>query len=164
MTGNTLLQALFVAHQLIELASIKYCNIDIATFHNLAGRTLSGDLIMIEKNKYKKNSTFKSMKIISKLFASELFFVHKSEVQKNFFEYCFISQKENRKLYYWINWSGESQKIDMIASGKQIEYYSKNLYDKNSISKEFICNEIDYHNHKINIKPYSITFFEELIQ
>ena len=164
MTGNTLLQALFVAHQLIELASIKYCNIDIATFHNLAGRTLSGDLIMIENNKYKKNSTFNSMKIISKLFTSEFFFLHKSEVKKNFFEYCFISQKENRKLYYWINWSGESQKTDMVASGKQIEYYSENLYDKNSMNKEFIYNEIDYKSHKINIKPYSITLFEELIQ
>ena len=36
VTGNTLLQALFVSHQLIELASLKESNIDIATFHNLA--------------------------------------------------------------------------------------------------------------------------------
>ncbi|MEC9209680.1 MAG: hypothetical protein VX762_04565 [Bacteroidota bacterium] len=164
VTGNTLLQALFVSHQLIELASLQESNIDIATFHNLAGRTLSGDLIMWEDNKSRKNATFNSMRIVKELFRGSLFSVHKSEIQKDCFEYCFISEKENRRLYYWINWSREPIKIDIRRTGKKVEYFSENLFDKNSGSKAFPYNITDFVNSEVNLKPYSITFVEEIMK
>ena len=164
VTGNTLLQALFVSHQLIELASLQKSNIDIATFHNLAGRTLSGSMIMRKDNKTSKNATFNSMKIVKELFKRSLFLAHKSEIQKDCFEYCFMSAKENIKLYYWINWNGEPIKTDMRLTGKKSEYFGENLFAKNSGSKKIQYNIANFVNSELNLKPYSITFFEEIIK
>ena len=162
VTGNTLLQALFVAHHLIELASLKNSNIDIATFHNLAGRTLSGSMLMWEKQKSMKNSTFNSMKIIKELFRGKVSFYSKSEIQKNCFEYCFISSKTNKKLYYWINWTDNVIDIDIELMGQYSKYFGNNLYDKNRKDTAFKYEINPCLNCKVTIPPYSITFFEEL--
>ena len=160
ITGNTLLQALFVAHQLIELASLQNSNIDIATFHNLAGRTISGSMIMSRNNKTNKNASFNSMRIVKGLFSDSLFLLHKSEIKKDCFEYCFTSLKENKKLYYWVNWTGETVKIDIKLKGKKSEYYAENLFDKNLDNKEFSYNILEIVDSKISLKPYSVSSFE----
>ena len=160
VTGNTLLQALFVSHQLIELASLQESNIDIATFHNLAGRTLSGSMIMRRNNKTHINATFNSMRIVKGLFRDSLFLAHKSEITKDCFEYCFISKEENRKLYYWINWSDAPIKIDMKLTGKKSEYFGETLYDKNAGNTKLKYNITDCLNSQVNLKPYSITLME----
>ena len=160
VTGNTLLQALFVSHQLLELASLKESNIDIATFHNLAGRTLSGSMIMRKNSKTKKNATFNSMRIVKELFRDSLSLVRKSEIKKDCFEYCFMSEEENKKLYYWINWTGEPVKTDVRLTGKKSEYFGGNLFDKNSDNTEFQYNMRDFVDSKVNLTPYSITLFE----
>lgn len=160
VTGNTLLQALFVSHQLLELASLKESNIDIATFHNLAGRTLSGSMIMKKNSKTKKNATFNSMRIVKELFRDSLSLMHKSEIKKDCFEYCFMSEEENKKLYYWINWTGEPIKTDVRLTGKKSEYFGGNLFDKNSDNTEFQYNMRDFVDSKVNLTPYSVTLFE----
>ena len=91
-----------------------------------------------------------------------LFLVHKSEIQKDCFEYCFMSAKENRKLYYWINWTGEPKKIDMGLAGKKSEYFSERLFDKNSEGTEFQYNVTDFVDSEMNLQPYSITLFEAI--
>ena len=164
VTGNTLLQALFVSHQLIELASLGGSNIELATFHNLAGRTFSGSMIMRRDDQTKKNATFNSMKIVKELFNESLFLAHKSEIQKDCFEYCFVSEEETRKLYYWVNWSGEPVNALMKLTGKRHEYFGVNLFDKNSGSKEFEYDITNFVDSELNLKPYSITFFEEIIK
>ena len=160
VTGNTLLQALFVSHQLLELASLKESNIDIATFHNLAGRTLSGSMIMRKNSKTKKNATFYSMRIVKELFRDSLSLMHKSEIKKDCFEYCFMSEEENKKLYYWINWTGEPIKTNVRLTGKKSEYFGGNLFDKNSDNTEFQYNMRDFVDSKVNLTPYSVTLFE----
>ena len=160
ITGNTLLQALFVAHQLIELASLQNSNIDIATFHNLAGRTISGSMIMRRNKKTHKNATFNSMRIVKELFKDSLFLVHKSEIKKDCFEYCFMLEDGNKKLYYWINWTGEPIKTDVRLTGKKSEYFGENLFDKNSDNTEFQYNMIDFVDSEVNLTPYSVTLFE----
>ena len=160
ITGNTLLQALFVAHQLIELASLNNSSIDIATFHNLAGRTISGSMIMSRNNKTNKNASFNSMRIVKELFRDSLFLLHKSEIRTDCFEYCFTSLKENKKLYYWVNWTGETIKIDIKLKGKKSEYYAENLFDKNLYNKEFSYNILEIVNSKISLEPYSVSSFE----
>lgn len=163
VTGNTLLQALFVAHQLIELASLQNSNIDIATFHNLAGRTLSGDMIMMDNKKAKNNATFNSMKIVKTVFLDSLSFLHKYTLQEDLFEYCFVHLKNNRRVYYWINWSEISQKINMSHfAGKKSEYFGGNLFDKNRDSNKLEYNVIDFVREEIELKPYSITLFEQI--
>jgi hypothetical protein len=160
ITGNTLLQALFVAHQLIELASLQNSNIDIATFHNLAGRTISGSMIMRRNKKTNKNASFNSMRIVKELFRDSLLLLHKSEIRKDCFEYCFSSLKENKKLYYWVNWTGETIKINIKLQGKKSEYYAENLFDKNLYNKEFSYNILEIVNSKISLEPYSVSSFE----
>ena len=50
-TGNTLLQSLFVSQYFLELLSNTHLqNISIATYHNLAGRDVSGSVIKGEKD------------------------------------------------------------------------------------------------------------------
>ena len=162
VTGNTLLQALFVSHQLIELASLQESNIDIATFHNLAGRTLSGSMIMRKNKDTKINATFNSMRIVKGLFSDSLFLVHKSEVKKDCFEYCFMSAKENKKLYYWVNWTEEPITIDVKLKGSKFEYYGENLFDKNLDDKEFKYNVIGSVDSEVTLKPYSVSLFETI--
>ncbi len=162
VTGNSLLQALFVSHQLIELASLQESNIDIATFHNLAGRTISGSMIMRKDNKTQKNATFNSMKIVKELFNDSLFFAHKSEIQKDCFEYCFITETKNIKLYYWVNWSGETIKIDRKSTGIKSEYFGEHLFDKNLGNKGFQFNIKDFFNSEVSLRPFSITFVKEI--
>jgi len=158
VTGNTLLQALFVSHQLIELASLQNSNIDIVTFHNLAGRTISGSMIMKRNNKTSKNATYNSMIIVKELFRDSLYFSYKSEIFKDCFEYCFTSKNKNQKFYYWVNWSPEHLMLDINLKGNQFQYFGKNLFDKNLGDKvfKFMSKECDVKD--ISLKPYSITF------
>tara|TARA_B110000238_G_scaffold23748_1_gene23054 strand:+ start:311 stop:1705 length:1395 start_codon:yes stop_codon:yes gene_type:complete len=160
ITGNTLLQALFVAHQLIELASLNNSSIDIATFHNLAGRTISGSMIMSRNNKTNKNASFNSMRIVKELFRDSLFLVHKSEIKKDCFEYCFMIEKENKKLYYWVNWTEKPINVDLILTGNKSEYFGENLFDKNLENKELQYNLKSYVNSEVTLKPYSVSLFK----
>ena len=164
VTGNTLLQALFVSHQLIELASLKNSNIELATFHNLAGRTLSGSMIMQRDNKASKNATFNSMRIIKDLFRADVFLKGQAEIHNDCFEYCFEMPEANKKLYYWINWSGEKINVSKKFTGKKSEYYGQNLFDKNSEKTAFKYIKKDLFNSYLNLKPYSITFVEQIIK
>ena len=164
VTGNTLLQALFVSHQLIELASLKNSNIELATFHNLAGRTLSGSMIMRRDNKTSKNATFNAMRIIKDLYRGELFFKHKYEIDNDCFEYCFDTPEGNTELYYWINWSGEKISLENNISGNKLEYFGQNLFDKNSGIKEFSYREQEMFNSNLSLQPYSITFVKKIIK
>ena len=160
ITGNTLLQALFVAHQLIELASLNNSSIDIATFHNLAGRTISGSMIMSRNNKTNKNASFNSMRIVKELFRDSFFLVHKSEIKKDCFEYCFMLEDGNKKLYYWINWTEKPINSALILTGKKSEYFGDNLFDKNLVNQKFQYNLKSHINSEVILMPYSITLFE----
>ena len=160
ITGNTLLQALFVAHQLIELASLQNSNIDIATFHNLAGRTISGSMIMRRNKKTNKNASFNSMRIVKELFRDSFFLVHKSEIKKDCFEYCFMLEDGNKKLYYWINWTEKPINSALILTGKKSEYFGVNLFDKNLVNQKFQYNLKSHINSEVILMPYSITLFE----
>jgi hypothetical protein len=160
VTGNSLLQALFVSHQLIELASLQESNIDIATFHNLAGRTISGSMIMRRNKKTNINASFNSMRIVNELFRDSLFLEHKSEIKKDCFEYCFMHEDGNKKMYYWINWTEKHVNLDLILSGKKSEYYGENLFDKNLANKELQYNLKAYVNSEVTLKPYSVTLFK----
>ena len=160
VTGNSLLQALFVSHQLIELASLQESNIDIATFHNLAGRTISGSMLMRRNKETNKNASFNSMRIVKELFRDSLFLVHKLEIKKDCFEYCFMLEDGNKKLYYWINWTEKPINSDLILTGKKSEYFGDNLFDKNLANKKLQYNLKTYVNSEVILKPYSITLFE----
>lgn len=160
VTGNSLLQALFVSHQLIELASLQESNIDIATFHNLAGRTISGSMIMRRNKKTNINASFNSMRIVNELFRDSLFLEHKSEIKKDCFEYCFMHEDGNKKMYYWINWTEKHVNLDLILSGKKSEYFGENLFDKNLANKELQYNLKAYVNSEVILKPYSVTLFK----
>jgi hypothetical protein len=160
VTGNSLLQALFVSHQLIELASLQESNIDIATFHNLAGRTISGSMIMRRNKKTNINASFNSMRIVNELFRDSLFLEHKSEIKKDCFEYCFMHEDGNKKMYYWINWTEKHVNLDLILSGKKSEYFGENLFDKNLANKELQYNLKAYVNSEVTLKPYSVTLFK----
>ena len=102
----------------------------------------------------------KSARIVKELFRDSLFLAHKSEIKKDCFEYCFMLEKENKTLYYWINWTGEAIKTDVRLTGKKSEYLGENLFDKNSDNTEFQYNMIDFVDTEVTLAPYSVTLFE----
>jgi hypothetical protein len=159
-TGNTLLQALFVAHQIIEMSSLNNSNIDIATFHNLAGRTLSGSMIMRKNKKTKINATFYSMKIVKELFSNVLSFKYKNKISKNCFEYFFINNSQNKRFYYWVNWSSSPLIIVSKFKGNKVEYFGSHLFEKVSLNSTFEYKESVIENQEITLMPYSITTLE----
>tara|TARA_B100001758_G_scaffold62460_1_gene51989 strand:- start:17088 stop:18479 length:1392 start_codon:yes stop_codon:yes gene_type:complete len=161
-TGNSLLQALFVAHQIIELSSLTKSNIDIATFHNLAGRTISGSMIMKKNKELKLNASFNSMKIVSRLFDQSLSFEHKKNISDDCFEYYYHNNREKKQFHYWINWSSEPIKLLSRFTGLKTEYYGANLFDKMLPETPFEYNESFVENQEIILMPFSVNALESL--
>ena len=68
ITGNTLLQGLFVAAYFLELSSNSELQpIELTTFHNLGGRDVAGSIFMNDGNKTHIHSTFLPIKILSNI-------------------------------------------------------------------------------------------------
>lgn len=158
VTGNTFLQALFVSNQLLELASdLEELNITLATFHHLAGRTVSGSMIMRVDKEIKINTSFNAMKILCDLFRDSVLLDEKRMLTNQCFEYKF--KNKNEQLYYWINWSEQSIEVPLKnATYNKTEYFSNNLHENGTST-----NNIKYleskqlNNSNVYLKPFSIT-------
>ena len=162
-TGNTLLQGLFVANFFLELISNDiYKNIELTTFHNLAGRDFGGSIFQKKDNKTLIQSTFIPIQIVSRFFNSKDLKVKKQVIAKDFYKYEFFN---NMTLVYecYVNWSNSAKEVESLNKKctRVLEYGSLNLYDLNSdinkISFEQTSTKID---EKISISPYSLTLIE----
>ena len=160
ITANTMLQALFVVNYLMELCVNKTLrNIELATFHNLAGRTISGSMILKKDNNIKLMASYFGMKMISEFFSESDFYVEKDEISKECFKYTFFSK--TKEIVCFLNWSNETIKHS-IKPHKVIEvkeYASENLFDTNEM--------MDYTRSKVNditdifLRPHSITVIKK---
>ena len=104
-TGNTLLQSLFVANYFLEILSNKeFKNISLTTFHNLAGRDFGGSVFQKKNGKTYIQSTFNSIRMISKIFALKSPVILKEKVEKDLYKYT-IRSKDSVSMIFYINWS-----------------------------------------------------------
>ena len=140
-TGNTLLQSLFVAHYTLELLSNPdLSSIELATYHNLGGRDLSGSIFGNSKEEIEIHSTYYPFMLIGKIFENDIVSVEK-ENKDEVFSYRCYNNNEVKVLEYFVDWSNNKfyciYDINYFSSSC-ISYEGKNLNDianKNGILK-----------------------------
>lgn len=160
-TGNTMLQALFTASYLLEASTNpKLANIELSTFHNMAGRTLSGSMLLRKNNNMYVLSTYTSMQMLGNIFLDKNYKGKKVIVSDECIKYVFTQDISDKKIVCWVNWSEDLLETERL-NGEYVkkEYYAIDLFSTsfdegglNYFEKEYI-----YNTERINIKPYSFT-------
>ena len=158
-TGNTLFQGLFVANFFLELISNKrYEEIELTTFHNLAGRDFGGSVFQKKDNQTFIQSTYAPLQIVSKFFNEENLKVNRKK-DENLHIYEFYKEDKLKYLCY-INWSKKEKTIKYKKANMITQYGGKNLYDLNSEKNRIFFNKEKPNNSNVSILPYSITLIE----
>ena len=161
ITGNTLFQAIYVANYLLELSVSKsFSKIEIATFHNLAGRDVSGSILMNRGGGSEIHSTFYTFQMLSEMFNHKDLTIDKIKIN----DFCYVytcRENNNEKYKYIINWSSEVQKISFkeVSSKTTLkEYFGKELYFNNKEKRDikYTIEEVEDMS-ELEIKPYSVT-------
>ena len=162
-TGNTHFQGMFVANFFLELISNEvYKEIELTTFHNLAGRDFGGSIFQKKDNKTYLQSTFVPIQIVSRFFNDKDLSVMKEKINNKIINYKFF--KNNQLIYEClINWSNKEHNFDFeIANSSKISICgSPNLYDLNSEKNKIYYKEkLTNGQNNFVIRPYSITLIE----
>jgi len=162
-TGNTHLQALFVANYFLEILTNPLLqNIELTTFHNLAGRDFGGSIFQMKNNSTHIQSTFIPIKMISDFFEDDNPIVLKEQINDNLYKYT-LSNNNGIASVCWVNWSIEEVKTDLISNNfnKIEECYARNLYSKNSDNDAIQYKKTTFRkNNLLTLKPYSITIIK----
>jgi len=161
ITGNTLFQAIYVANYLLELSASKsFSKIELATFHNLAGRDVSGSVLMNKSGITEIHTTFYPFQMLSEMFNQKALTIDKTKIN----DFCYVytcKENNNEKYKYIINWSSEVQKISFKEALSQTtlkEYFGKELYFNNEEKGDINYTILDVKNmSELAIKPYSVT-------
>ena len=163
-TGNTIFQSFFISHYLLEiLFNPELQNIKIATYHNLAGRDVSGSIFKGDKDSFITHSTYFPFSMLSVLFEKNIIKIKKEKMKdKDVYIYNCYTSNNKIQMVYIINWSNKgfsytaNKNMSLFNS-----FYSKNLYDRanrsGSLSSEsyLLVGESN-----LLIKPYSISVIE----
>ena len=162
-TGNTHLQGLFVANYFLELLSNPDLqNIDLTTFHNLAGRDFGGSVFQMKNNTTLIQSTFYPLQIVSNVFSNKEMHVLKEQVDDDIYKYIF-SDNGVVVSVCWINWSKKKHNTSVANYDfNQIEEcYSGALYAKNSDERAIKYIKANYKKSlSMILKPYSLTLIK----
>jgi|TARA_B110000211_G_scaffold7716_1_gene8380 hypothetical protein len=163
-TGNTMLQSLFVSHYLLEiLCNPALQNIEIATYHNLAGRDVSGSIFKGNNESFITHSTYFPFSMLSGLFEKNIIKIKKEKMKvKDAYIYNCYNSNNKIQMSYIINWSSKdsyyyaNENMNLFNS-----FYSKNLYDrahkKGGLSSDSYMLDGNYN---LLIRPYSISVIE----
>ena len=156
ITANTMLQALFTASYLLEASTNpKLKSIELTTFHNMAGRTLSASMLLKKKDKTHVLVTYKPMKMLSEIFQNKDYKATKEDVGEGCFKYIFT--KDDRQIICWVNWSEKELSTQIpVGSWMQKDFSGKNLYSTTFDQNQIKYNEQEVKN-KIILRPYSFT-------
>ena len=132
-TGNSFLQGLFVAQFLLEILSNNdLSSIHLTTFHNLAGRDISGSIFNGKNDDFEVHSTFQPLTYISEIFKKNIDTVIKEQISNNHFIYkCFEKNKEI--LNYSLDWNNVQIQVNFVNNENNSLnkiFQSKNLFDK----------------------------------
>ena len=131
-TGNTMFQSLFVAQYLLELLSnTDLQNIKIATYHNLAGRDVSGSIFKGVKNGFEIHSTYVPFSFIGDIFCYDVEKIKKEEVE-NVFTYNCYDKNNHLIISYIIDWNEYQVEYKNFINTDGFNnrvYFSKNLFD-----------------------------------
>jgi hypothetical protein len=161
ITANTMLQSLFMATYFLEIATNpKLKNIELSTFHNMAGRTLSGSMLLRKNDKTHILSTYRPAHMLSEIFLDENYNIEKVNLSDECFKYVLFQDNNDKKIICWVNWS-ENEIHTQTLDGRylQKEYYGKKLFSNTFDQDGIIYREKKetFYDEGIKINPYSIT-------
>ena len=161
-TGNTMLQTLFASSFLLEVSTNpKLKNIELSTFHNMAGRTLSGSMLLRKNNDMHVLSTYRPMQMLGNIFLDENYKGKKINISDECIKYVFTQDISDKKIVCWVNWSEENLLDSQMLNGRYIkkEYCANDLFstsfDKDGL--KYFMTDHTANNERINIMPYSFT-------
>ena len=132
ITGNTLLQSLFVAQYFLELLSNPDLSvIELTTYHNLGGRDYGGSVFRNNMEVLEIQSTYYPLTMLGKIFDFDIVRIEKKRIEEIFTYNCF---DENNKLIvsYDIDWNRSHFKYSLEKSADKefLQIYgSNNLFD-----------------------------------
>lgn len=159
-TANTVLQGLFVANYLLEIiASPDLQSIELATFHNLAGRTKSGCVFLKDEDKTQNMITYLPLKMVSQIFNENTLLLSKKMIDAACFQYQFVQQKSNRKWLCWVNWSEKPVdiKIPQISKAELFAFWGEELFTANEDKENIHYEKKATRQSSWQLKPYSFT-------
>jgi hypothetical protein len=168
ITANTLFQGLFAANYLLEIATNPQLkSINLASFHNLAGRDLSGSILMKKGKEIEIHSTYYPMHMLAPIFNQNRFYGEQSIITQECFEYKFYNEDYSRQINCWVNWTDSpiSYSLDLLGEGPLTikSFFGEALFSLNT-EKETIHYEILKINNpsEMMLKPYSLTIVYNL--
>jgi len=157
-TANTMLQSLFVAQFLLEISSnIELQNIKLATFHNMAGRTISASMILKKDKDMHILSTFHTMRMLSSCFSDSSLMINKVVISEECFKYEFLDNNRQVKKHVWLNWSPNEVLVSVKKPYLLQEYYANQLFNTTFTDDQIILSERISVNNELLLKPYSLT-------
>ena len=160
-TANTMLQSLFVASYLLEIASSSDY-VSLTTYHNLAGRDYSGSIFNNHNQELSIHSTYYPLRMIGEIFnINGDIKINRNNIAEEVFQYD-ISINNELRYSYIINWANDRINLDEMLSAKRYNsYYFTNLYDKSNDLGCFLTEEhTDLEFEKVYLREYSISLIE----
>jgi len=164
-TGNTMFQSLFVSNYLLEILSNKdLASITLTTYHNLAGRTVSGSIFQGGNKSFITHSTYFPFSMLSVLFEKKIAKIKKEKMKdKDAYVYTCYNSDNKIQMLYVINWSNKdfyysaNENMNLFNS-----FYSKNLDDRAN-KKGGLSSDSYMLGGGSNplIRPYSISVIED---
>ena len=131
-TGNTLLQALFVAQYFLELLSNPDLSfIELTSYHNLGGRDFSGSIFRANKEKIEIQSTYYPIKMIGEIFKNKILYIKKERIQDVYLYKCY-DESDKEVIRYTLDWRAYELKCQYNKFGSLsniMVYKSVNLFD-----------------------------------
>ena len=159
VTGNTMLQALFVVNYLLETVANNN-QITLTTYHNLGGRDYSGSIFKNYKETVEIHSTYYPFKIISEIFSYKNVSATVKELKSGLFEYK-VSENNILKNIIILNYNNENYLISMNNKNVNISsIFSEKLYDKPLIDGKLNTKILKDYSSDLDIVPFSINFIE----
>ena len=118
--------------------------------------------LYVTNGKLKTHTTFLAMHLISEIFNDDELEISKRELNNFCYIYTCV-KNEDVKYYYIVNWSEDSQIINLkksIEKSNIVEYYGSELYYSTGEDQLHYSNNQVENLTKILIKPYSITLIK----
>lgn len=171
ITGNTLLQGLFVANYFLTVAANKsLSNIKITTFHNLGGRDVSGSVFMNQNDTMITHSTYIPLSMLAKIFDVKNGRITEEKINKEIYKYVVFDEKNKIRYICLLNWSSKNAIIDISVSNsvKIQTYRSDELFDQPKadgklLSENYLLSTSSASlDRSINTSHYSLTLVELL--
>ena len=138
-------------------------NIKVLSFHNLAGRTISGDIFLSNENdgSFSVHSTYYPLSMIGKIFENDFDRVSMRRVDDLYLYECF-DRDNNIQLVYVINWYHNISKIklSLLEEKNKVDvqsFYGSSLFDKADNDGNMLYRNQEVYNDEIFIDPYSLT-------